>query len=143
MTKPKHNTSLRRKSSRKLFQKRSFRGNQHLKKDVADPNIASGNGSSSFVSASAKKIKSSTPVRVLSSINPVTEPTATPTAAPPSAARNSDNSVIDNDSASCFLMIDSDILQSFLDLLGVCPECGIKSIYYVDWVTHLSRKKGL
>ena len=127
----KHSAKLRRKSSGTIFKKRVFRGNQNTPVPKACSSqtpltdITNRQDSENVLSTSARKLQS---------LNKINISTAT------TDADNIEESTIDVNKKlpSCYLLVDSDILESIVTIIGACPECKNQ----LEIKTDMSQRKG-
>jgi len=155
---PKHRSVLRRKSNGKVFKKRRFYGNRNQNEldpdgedtdNPATPPSTSADLTSTFTSTSSKKLKL---LKNASSSNettrhPPTQPllpggdgtSDTPTSSSTMSKNNPPES--DLPATSCYIVIDSEILQTIISLIGTCPLCNNKSVDVS--CDDLSKKMGL
>ena len=129
MGKPvKHRAKLRRSSSVGVFKKRLFRGNQHVhlktQMDIAEQEM---NRTETRVNISTSTSKNHKSLR--ENTNKFDESVNM-------------NARADNitDMGSCFMLLDSDILKSVINLIGSCPKCQKRS---VEIISNPAQKKGL
>ena len=128
MGKPvKHRAKLRRRSSGDLLKKRLFKGNQHANlkrpRDTDEQEIHRTETRVSISISASKFVKS-----LRENTNKFGE-----------SKVNTKNDNI-TDMGSCFMLLDSDILKSVINLIRSCPKCQKKP---VEIISNPAQKKGL
>ena len=126
MGKPvKHRAKLRRSSSGGVFKKRLFRGNQHANlktpRDTAEQEM---NRTETRVNISTSASKFHKSLR--ENTNKLGE----------SKVNAKDDNI--TDMGSCFMLLDTDILKTLINLIGCCPKCQKRSVETIS-----NQKKGL
>ena len=124
----KHRAKLRRSSSGGAFKKRLFRGNQHANLKTPTDTAKQGMNRTETrvkISTSASKFHKS----LRENTNKFGESVNV-------------NARADNitDMGSCFMLLDSDILKSVINLIGSCPKCQKRS---VEIISNPAQKNGL
>ena len=114
--------SRRRKSGSSLYTKRRFQGNRYTKSASTNENSSSNEQVDRYLSASYKKIKSSS--------NIVANPASINNNSPSSVAATADTEMSEVTttsntfiSDSSFLFIDTSVLKDIINCLGICPSC--------------------
>ena len=128
MGKPvKHRAKMRRSSSSGLFKKRLFRWNQHANlktpRDTAEQEM---NRTETRVNISTSASKFHKSLR--ENTNKFGE----------SKVNAKDDNI--TDMGSCFMLLDSDILKSVINLIGSCPKYQKRS---VEIISNPAQKEGL